>query len=246
METMPAESHRIVAADSPGGALSEDVALPGTHEVPAEADDIDPDEKIDEGSHESGEEDSGDHQERRRRWSVVKRILAVVASVVFVVAFLGVFLIAVTTKVAPDGEATALGHPVFIVLSGSMSPAVNTGDLIIDDAVTPTQAKHLRVGEVVSFREAPGSSMIFNHRIVKVISEGGAVLYETKGDANDAPDGALRPSSDIIGVDAWRIPRGGYFLHNLHDPVVFLLLILAPLLWCVGLPLRRYARRLDA
>jgi signal peptidase len=178
-------------------------------------------------------------------WRRSGRVLGTTLTVIVVMVAAVVMVVAVATRLSPKEQYTAFGHPVLIVLSGSMSPAINTGDLIVDNPVTATQATHLHVGQIITFRSAPGSSTYFNHRIYKVIHRDGAVLYETKGDANNAPDTSLRPSSDVIGLYSWKIPRGGYFLSNLHDPLVLALLLAAPILWFVAEPLRRWAREED-
>jgi len=153
-----------------------------------------------------------------------------------------VLVIAVATRFAAKQEFTVFGHPVLVMLSGSMTPVIRTGDLIIDRPVSRPEAEHLHVGQIITFTDAPGSSTVITHRIHRVVHRHGFVLYETKGDANNAPDAELRPPSDVLGTYATKIPRGGYLLFNLHKPLVLLLLLLAPVLWFVGEPLRRKAR----
>jgi signal peptidase len=129
------------------------------------------------------------------------------------------------------------------VLSGSMTPVVRTGDLIIDSPVTPEQASSLQPGQIISVREAPGSRSIITHRIVGVKVAHGMVSYVTKGDANNAPDKALRPASDVVGVFRFAVPRGGYFLAALHRPLVLGLLLASPLLMLLTGQVFQFARR---
>ncbi len=137
------------------------------------------------------------------------------------------------------------GHPVMTVLSGSMTPVIRTGDLIVEDPVTPAEAEHLHVGQVISVRFAPRSQSVITHRIVAVQVRHGVVSYITKGDANNAADFTPRPASDVIGVFRFAIPRGGYVLADLHRPIVLGLLLTAPLLWLLAGPLIRFGRRPD-
>ena len=58
-------------------------------------------------------------------------------------------VIAVATHISRDGGYTAFGHPVMTVLSGSMAPVIRTGDLIVDNPVTPAQASTLQPGQIV-------------------------------------------------------------------------------------------------
>ena len=167
----------------------------------------------------------------------------VAVAVVMVAAV--VIVIAVATRLSTKQQYTAFGHPILVVLSGSMGPAISTGDLIFDNQVSAAGATRLRAGQIITFYDAPGSTTVITHRIVKVVHEGGKVLYQTKGDANNAPDATLRPASTVIGTYVGKVPRGGYFLYNLHKPIVLALLLLAPILWFVAEPLRRWAREED-
>ncbi len=152
-------------------------------------------------------------------------------------------VVAVASHFSPAGQYTVFGHPVMTVLSGSMSPAIRTGDVIVDDQVTAAQAEHLQVGQIVSFREAAGSTTIITHRIIAVHDQNGQVSYVTKGDANNAADTPARPASDVVGVFSHDIPRGGYILADLHRPIVVGLLAASIALCLLAGPLFRYARQ---
>jgi signal peptidase I len=155
-------------------------------------------------------------------------------------------VVAVATHFSRNGEYTAFGHPVLTVISGSMTPVIRTGDLIVDNPVTPEQASSLQPGQIISVREAPGSQKIITHRIVAVKVGHGTVSYVTKGDANNAPDSTLRPAPDVVGVFRFAVPRGGYVLAALHRPLVLGLLLASPLLLLLAGPLFQLARRMDA
>jgi signal peptidase I len=169
---------------------------------------------------------------------------AIVTALVSVIAALTIVL-AVVSHFSPQGQYTVFGHPVMTVLSGSMTPVIRTGDLIVDDPVTAAQAQHLQVGQIVSFREAPGSTAIITHRIVAVDSRDGQVSYVTKGDANNAADTMPRPAADAVGVFRYDIPRGGYLLAGLHRPLVLGLLAASLVLFFSAGPLFRLAARTD-
>ena len=184
------------------------------------------------------------HKDRSALRFYLDALSTVVTVIVAVVAALTIVL-AVVTRLAPQGQYTIFGHPTLIVLSGSMSPVIKTGDLIVDNPVSATQAEHLRVGQIISVRDQPGSKTIITHRITGVLATGGSVAYVTKGDANNAPDQATRPAADVVGVFSYSIPRGGYFLVSLHRPLVLGLLLASPILWFVAGPLFKAARDMD-
>jgi signal peptidase I len=181
-----------------------------------------------------------------RAGRVAVRALRAIATVL-VSAFAALAIVlAVASHLSPAGQYTVFGHPVMTVLSGSMSPVIRTGDMIVDDPVTAAQAGHLQVGQIVSFREAPGSTAIITHRIIAVQDHDGQVAYVTKGDANNAADSPARPASDVVGVFSRDIPRGGYLLADLHRPLVLGLLAASIALFFLAGPLVRYARQPQA
>jgi len=178
-------------------------------------------------------------------WSYFASVLSTLFTTLLVMIACVAVVLAIATHLSPKGQYRVFGHPVMIVLSGSMSPVIRTGDLIFDSPVSATQAEHLQVGQIISFREAPGSQTIFTHRIVGIEGSGGTVSYITKGDANNAADTVPRPASDVIGVFSRAIPRGGYLLNALHQPLVLGLFLASPLLWLLAGPLYRWAREPD-
>lgn len=146
--------------------------------------------------------------------------------------------LAVLVRTGPDGVSTVLGHPVFSVASGSMTPTFDTGDVIIDNPISATQAQRLHKGQIITFRAGPsaavGGSLIITHRINSIVSRstvpGGPTVYRTKGDANNAPDAFTVSSTSILGIyQGARIPFGGYVLSALHQPATFVILVLVAL-----------------
>ena len=170
-------------------------------------------------------------QALKRSGSVLWTAIALVSVVVGSLAL----VLAIATHVWGNGQQyTVFGHPVMTVVSGSMTPTIRTGDLVYDDRLSPTAAAHLHVGQIISFRSAPGSAQIITHRIDAAVSVDGHPEYRTKGDANASPDAALVQPRQIVGLYQGTVPYGGYLLHALHQPLSLALLLAAPLLWLVS------------
>ncbi|GAA4669332.1 signal peptidase I [Nocardioides nanhaiensis] len=82
------------------------------------------------------------------------------------------------------GVTLALGLTPLVVLSGSMAPAIGTGDLAVARTVP---AAEVREGDVVSV--VADSGVRVTHRVVAVDPlGGGAVELVLRGDANAGPD----------------------------------------------------------
>jgi signal peptidase len=188
---------------------------------------------------------AGDTEQPQSAWRFFTGALSTIGVVLVCVLASLAIVLAVASRLSPRGQYVVFGHPVMTVLSGSMTPVIRTGDLIVDNPVTAAQARQLHVGQIISVRQTPYSHSVITHRIIAVEVHSGVVDYVTKGDANNAPDTTLRPSSDVIGVFRFDVPRGGYILAALHRPLVLGLLLASPVLWFLAGPFYRLARRMD-
>lgn len=109
---------------------------------------------------------------------------------------------------------TAFGFTAAVVVSGSMSPALEVDDLILIHAQDSYQP-----GDIITYQS--GSSMV-THRIVEE-GEGGFV---TRGDANNAPDLEPVPLDRVVGKVVWQIPGVGTVLGYLRTPLGLMCLVL--------------------
>jgi len=178
-------------------------------------------------------------------WQYFRGVVSTIVTVLAVIVASIALVLAVATHFSPRGQYRVFGHPVMIVLSGSMTPVIRTGDLVVDDSVTAVQARNLHVGQIISVRDTPGSQTIITHRIVGVLHTGEHVSYITKGDANQSADATPRPASDVVGVFSEVVPRGGYILNALHEPLVLGLLLASPILWFLAGLFFQWAREMD-
>ena len=101
------------------------------------------------------------------------------------------------------------------VLSGSMAPTVDVGDLVVARVVTPDQ---LAAGELVTFRE-PESGKLVTHRVQSVVWHGELADVVTRGDANEVGENWSVSASDRVGEVVLRVPRVGYAVGVLATPI---------------------------
>ncbi len=118
----------------------------------------------------------------------------------------------------------ALGHPVFIVSSGSMTPTVPVGAAVVLD---PTPLREVRVGDVVTMRLDNGA--IFTHRVTRVVSLQGVPHVETKGDANSSVDPTLTPVDHVLGRVSLTLPFAGFLMAGIATPLGCATVLLAAL-----------------
>ena len=100
------------------------------------------------------------------------------------------------------------------VLSGSMIPTVNVGDLVVDTVVTPDK---LRDGDLATFRQ-PETGRLITHRIQSILWRGNIADVITRGDANSVGENWSVTSDAKVGRVALRIPRIGYLVGSLGTP----------------------------
>ena len=115
------------------------------------------------------------------------------------------------------------GIKVKVVMSGSMEPTIKTGGVVI---IKPESA--YAVGDVVTFGADTKTRIPTTHRIVAIEREGPNALYQTKGDANDAPDPVTQRLRDVHGKVILTVPYLGYVLDFAKKPIGFALLVGVP------------------
>jgi signal peptidase len=90
--------------------------------------------------------------------------------------------------------------------SGSMAPAINTGDVVIIDK-DYGEISQIELGTVLAFRR---DGRIITHRLVGSQPDAGGLKLQTKGDSNDKDDAWTVRDSDVIGIIKGRIPIIGW------------------------------------
>jgi signal peptidase I len=100
----------------------------------------------------------------------------------------------------------AIGWSSLTVVSGSMSPTIATGDVVLARPITPADA---RPGDVVTYNDSQRHGQLVTHRVMRVHPAGAAVEFVTKGDANTATESWAVPANGTIGRVEVRIPSIG-------------------------------------
>lgn len=145
----------------------------------------------------------------------------------FLIVVLCLNLYFVLASKISGGEPKVFGHTLMKVLSGSMSPVFETGDLI---AVKPGDSNtKYEVGDVITFRSAENSSVIITHRVLEVKIEDSFPVYVTKGDANKAVDPEPVRQAQVIGSYAnFHIPMLGLFFDWVTTKIGLAVMLIIP------------------
>lgn len=130
---------------------------------------------------------------RLGRW-VVRLVLVALLTVV-----VGAVTVLIVLPRATHGTALT-------VLTGSMTPDIPVGSVVID---RPVDANTLKVGDVATYQKAPGVDEYITHRIIKINTKTNPVTFTFKGDANRGPDIAPVPATAIRGKVWFHVPYLG-------------------------------------
>ena len=119
-----------------------------------------------------------------------------------------------------------------IVLTDSMYPNIESGDLII---CSKAEAGEIKTGDVISFFDPAGNgTSIVTHRVVEIVSEGGKLSFRTRGDNNNTDDKDLVPAENLVGVYKRRIPGAGNIAMFMQSTAGLIICVLLPILLLVG------------
>jgi signal peptidase I len=136
------------------------------------------------------------------RWTV--RLVVTVAALAFAVLAVGPHV---------------LDYRTMTMLTGSMSPVIDPGDVTI---VTPLPITEVTAGMIIAYHIPIDDHHLVSHRVVSVEhGVDGTVTVQTKGDANDAVD----PWKAVLqGDTAYQvravIPELGHVIQALRTPVI--------------------------
>lgn len=126
------------------------------------------------------------------------------------------------------GIALALALPLafdarpLVVLSGSMEPALGTGDVSVVRSIAPLDA---RPGDIVTFRDPGNADRLITHRVRTMQVQQDAVVFVTRGDSNNVSERWRVPANGEIGRVAYRIPELGWVLMYARSKGLFVVLL---------------------
>ncbi|MBE6755410.1 MAG: signal peptidase I [Ruminococcaceae bacterium] len=124
-----------------------------------------------------------------------------IASKILTVFIILLSLFLITVSLAPKMS----GYNGYYVISDSMSPAINKGDLVFTKEV---EFADVEVGDVLTFKKK-GNDRWFSHRVVKINTE--EKSFRTKGDHNNVEDPGYTSYDVVVGRVEKKVPFIGYF-----------------------------------
>jgi signal peptidase len=134
---------------------------------------------------------------------------------------------------------TLFGMHSFTILSGSMSPTLGVGDVVVDRSMAPLDA---RVGDIVTFKSPSDSSRLITHRVIHMSADGDTASFVTRGDANTGVERWSVPVDGRIGRVVYHLPKIGYAANFAGSRLGRLLFLVLPATLLGIAELRRFLR----
>lgn len=152
----------------------------------------------------------------RTAYRTAQRIVGVLGTLLVVAAAVALLGMTVGPRVLHYRTAT--------MLTGSMVPTINPGDVIVD---TQQPASKLAVGQIITYHIPVDDHRVESHRVTWVrVQKDGSVLFRTKGDANNGEDPwtARAAAGSKVWTVRTELPAVGSVIRFLRQPYVQLAL----------------------
>ena len=107
-------------------------------------------------------------------------------------------------------------YQAIVVATGSMSPNINKGDIVVVKKLSDNEIRNLKIGDILVFNR---ENKIVVHRIYKIYSSGDEIFFKTKGDNNNAPDSYLIEIHEILGIVKLKVRYIGYPTVALYERI---------------------------
>ena len=120
---------------------------------------------------------------KKFNWRKLLKALKVVLNVI-VVAFVLLFIIVVCLQRFSNNKISFFDYRMFTVVSGSMKPKYQIGDVLISKVADP---KDIKVGDCISYLGKKGTftNKVVTHEVIDIEKdENGKYYFHTKGTAN--------------------------------------------------------------
>lgn len=120
-----------------------------------------------------------------------------------------------------------------IVLTDSMYPVIESGDLIICHTEEP---ENIQTGDVIAFFDPAGNgTTIVTHRVTEIVDYKDDIAWRTKGDNNNTEDRLVVLPEQLVAIyEGTRIPGAGNVALFMQTTPGLIICVVCPILLLVG------------
>lgn len=161
--------------------------------------------------------------------------LKIVKSVLnFAIALLVIlFVIVVVLQRFSNNKLSFFNFRMFTVVSGSMKPTYDIGDVLISKE---TDASKIKVGDTISYLGRAGNfrDKVITHKVVGIEKdENGKYVFRTKGTANLVED-PLVYQDQLYGVVVYKVKLLSLIYKIVSTKYGMLIFVIIPLFYVIG------------
>ena len=169
----------------------------------------------------------------------IKFLIKFIKVIVWIFVLLVIFVILVQRIF--NNRVSIGSYRMFTVVTGSMEPVYNVGDVVISKEVDSSTIKKgddvVYLGEKDDFKDK-----IVTHRVIKIENKEGDYYFTTKGVANEYSDPVIS-SDQIYGKVVYRPIVLSFLSSILNTRLGFYLLIFVPVAFLIFLEILDYIKR---
>ena len=173
--------------------------------------------------------------QHKEKATTLHKVLTIIGTVlcVILVPILIINCILIVKSFTSEEVPSVAGTLPLIVLTDSMYPVIESGDLIICHTAEPEE---IRVGDVIAFFDPAGNgSTIVTHRVQEVTEQNGQIAWRTKGDNNNTEDRLSVTADKLVAVyEGTRLDGFGNVALFMQTTPGLILCVVCPMLLLVG------------
>ena len=171
----------------------------------------------------------------KQQASPLHKVLTVIGTVlcIILIPILIINCTLIIKSFTSEEVPSVAGKLPLIVLTDSMYPVIQSGDLIICSTAQPEE---IETGDVIAFFDPAGNgTTIVTHRVLEVTELDGKTAWRTKGDNNNTEDRLLVTGEKLVAVyEGTRLAGFGNVALFMQTTPGLIVCVVCPILLLVG------------
>ena len=171
----------------------------------------------------------------KQQASPLHKVLTVIGTVlcIILIPILIINCTLIIKSFTSEEVPSVAGKLPLIVLTDSMYPVIQSGDLIICSTAQPEE---IEAGDVIAFFDPAGNgTTIVTHRVLEVTELDGQTAWRTKGDNNNTEDRLLVTGEKLVAVyEGTRLAGFGNVALFMQTTPGLIVCVVCPILLLVG------------
>ena len=141
------------------------------------------------------------------------------------------FVISVCLQSFSNNKLSFFNYRMFTVITGSMKPKYDIGDVLIDKKI---KAEDIKVGDAITYQGLSNSykDKVITHQVVKIEKKDGKYYYHTKGLANLVED-PLVSYDQVLGKVIYKSILISFVYKIISTNVGFYAFIIVPIMYII-------------